>query len=309
MALLNPVHGLVVPFLCVFTIPLAIFAGITTTLAFSVLMFRVAVVYVDIALGLIPHYFTKTRSRILSSKPETPMRRPSRDGHKTPISPASSVGSSSGYSTPTGPSPPYYTPGARMTPGRQSPTTRRRKSSYGFGSALRHSRRSSQVSLASYGTITPIHEDESETPAITESGLTPSVGLDRDFEGIGGWRLDDQDDDGNWTNINSRLELPVERASFTRHHGRSQSLGPVTPNDGVWLAPKSPGARSSHSPEGKGRETIGSSSGTRSPGKGLGPTYTRRFDQHIQLPSALTAMSGEQGYPLISPRTWKKSTP
>jgi hypothetical protein len=305
MALINPVHGLVVPFLCVFTIPLAIFAGITTTLAFSVLMFRVAVVYLDIALGLIPNYFTKTRSRISPSRPATPPRKLPRDGFRTPLSPPTSVGSSSEDTTPTGPSPPHYIPGGHLTPRRNSASTHRQQSSYGFGAALRHSRRSSQVSLASYGTITPIHEDELETPAITKSGLTPSVGLDRDFEGIGGWRLDDRDDDGNWTNINSRLELPVERASFTRHQGRSQSLGSATPNEGPWLTSNSPTARANYSPERKGREKLGSSSGTRSPGKGLGGSSARRFDQQIQLPSALTLMDGENGYPLISPGAWK----
>ncbi|KAK0643466.1 hypothetical protein B0T16DRAFT_415954 [Cercophora newfieldiana] len=279
-------------------------------------MFRVAVVYLDIALGLIPHYFTKNRSRMLPASNGTPQRKLSRDGPKTPISPASSAGSSSGYSTPTGPATTYYTPGNIPTPGsgHRSPAYHRRKSSYGFGAAaLRHSRRSSQVSLASYGTITPIHEDEAEPPVVQETGMAPSIGLDRDFEGIGGWRLDEKEDDGNnWTNINSRLELPVERASFTRNHQRSQSLGPTTPSEGVWLmakSPHTPHSRTNHSPEGKGHERTGSNSGTRSPGKPLGSYGNRKFNQSLQLPSALTAMDPDNFPDLVSPRTWKKSTP
>ncbi|KAI0482859.1 hypothetical protein GGR56DRAFT_211113 [Xylariaceae sp. FL0804] len=51
-----------------------------------------------------------------------------------------------------------------------------------------------------------------------------SAGLDRDFEGIGGWRIDSVDvdteaaDDQQWYNLNSRLEIPDHR-----HHFRSQS--------------------------------------------------------------------------------------
>ncbi|KAK3352366.1 hypothetical protein B0T25DRAFT_184197 [Lasiosphaeria hispida] len=227
MTLLNPIHGLVVPFLCVFTIPLAIFAGITTTLAFSVLMFRVAVVYLDIALALIPQYFTR-RSKHHLFPNSAHQHRPSRDGLKTPISPSSSVGSGSGYSTPSSQSP-YHSENRYLTSGHRSP--HRRKSSYGFGAALRHSRRSSQASLASIGTITPIHEDD-VPPSVSESGLIPSVGVDRDFEGIGGWRLDNGNDaeDSQWSKINSRLELPLERFS-ARHHQRSQSVGPPTPSE------------------------------------------------------------------------------
>ncbi|KAI1258871.1 hypothetical protein F5Y18DRAFT_325038 [Xylariaceae sp. FL1019] len=57
--------------------------------------------------------------------------------------------------------------------------------------------------------------------------LAPSIGLDRDFEGVGGWRLDSVDVDTNtaeeqqWYNLNSRLEVPQ------RHHFRSRSGGAV----------------------------------------------------------------------------------
>lgn len=295
MALINPIHGLVAPFLCIFTIPLAIFAGITTTLAFIVLMFRVAVVYIDIGLSLIPQYLTgRTKPQICPDSHD--QRRRSRDGLKTPISPSGS-GSRSGASTPPSLSPHSQTP-SFLVSGYKSPGARRRKSSYGFGAALRHSRRSSQASLASLGMITPIHGDEEVAP-VAETGLTPSVGLDRDFEGVGGWRLDDREDDGNWTNINSRLELPVERASFHRHQ-RSQSLGPVPPSDAAWINPR---YRTERSPEGKDWERTRSGSGTKSPGRPLASPGSRRLNQRIQLPSAMTALDKENGYfpDLVSP--------
>ncbi|KAL2206559.1 hypothetical protein CC79DRAFT_1322988 [Sarocladium strictum] len=54
MALLNPVNALIVPFLFLTTIPLALFASITTLLAFSILSLRVIVVYLDLALSMLP---------------------------------------------------------------------------------------------------------------------------------------------------------------------------------------------------------------------------------------------------------------
>lgn len=60
-------------------------------------------------------------------------------------------------------------------------------------------------------------------------GLSQSIGPTRDFEGVGGWRLVDNstsDDDGLWTNINSRLELPAEHGNIgRRHHHRSLTSG------------------------------------------------------------------------------------
>lgn len=245
MALINPVHGLVVPFLCIFTIPLAIFAGITSALAFSVLMFRVAVIYLDIALALVPQYFKgKTRSGL----PSSDKRKHSRsDEWKTPVSPPGSAGSCSGFSSPS-PITPFPQTTGHLSSGYISP--HRRKSSYGFGFALRKSRRSSsQVSLGSIGTITPIHEDEvsydiTPAPATAAEVSASSIGLDRDFEGVGGWRLDDGQDDGSdWAAINSRLELPLERSSFSRHSQRSQSVGPLTASEGSWMMMSNFGSR------------------------------------------------------------------
>lgn len=74
MALLNPVYSLILPFLFIFTIPIAIFATITTTIAFSVLLFRVALIYIELAFAVIPYYLLgpKAISRNLQSAKPTP---------------------------------------------------------------------------------------------------------------------------------------------------------------------------------------------------------------------------------------------
>ncbi|KAG5972406.1 hypothetical protein E4U58_006616 [Claviceps cyperi] len=54
MALLNPVYAFVIPFLFFVTAPLALLAGITTTLTFGLLMSRVIIMSLDVALSFIP---------------------------------------------------------------------------------------------------------------------------------------------------------------------------------------------------------------------------------------------------------------
>jgi hypothetical protein len=97
-----------------------------------------------------------------------------------------------------------------------SPSTSRRK--------RRSNSTSSNMSAKSTGSITP-------TPlSDTAMGfsLAQSVGPTRDFEGVGGWRLDncsDADDDALWTGMNSRLELPADHVR--RHHRSLTSEGGV----------------------------------------------------------------------------------
>lgn len=164
MALLNPAYLIVLPFLFICTIPFAILASLTTFIAFSILFIRVVLVYIELALAIIPYYLLGTSySKLLQQEP--------------PSSPA---------------------------------TARRRK------------RRSSVSSnLSGTGTITPLSGDYSAY------GLSQSVGSARDFEGVGGWRLDNpSDDDGLWTNINVRLELPADHGR--RHHRRSATSGSMS---------------------------------------------------------------------------------
>jgi hypothetical protein len=163
MALINYTYGFLIPFLLLFSIPLTIFAAITTTLACSVLLFRVLLVYAELAVAVIPHYLlgletTKqnlSQTKSFSNPNSVPLRR------------------------------------------------RKRHSSGGSG-------------VASAGSITPVASD-------INIGLSQSVGPQRDFEGVGGWRLDvPSEDESLWTSFNSRLELP---ADHVRRHRRSLTSG------------------------------------------------------------------------------------
>lgn len=72
MSIFTPVKVCIISFLTLLTFPLAILAGITTTLAFSVLLFRVSLVYVDFLLSFIPTYLFGRHtysSRLQSVKP------------------------------------------------------------------------------------------------------------------------------------------------------------------------------------------------------------------------------------------------
>lgn len=253
MAIPSPVYGLIVPFLCVVTLPLAIFAGITATLAFSVLMFRVLVVYLDIALSLLPQYlmgrspqghrtlhsaiaYQTTNNRHVHNQLEEP--------HSPSVSPTGSerTGRDGGHNTPPMIPPPM--PLGYITPDHHSPTRTAPHAHFASGaasmispSAGRRSRRSSlggNGTVPSIGTITAIKEGGSRgSEGVASGGVVGSsgflllgshggggvggnAGIVRDFEGVGGWRLlsdDRDDDDSDWARVNSRLELPLERMS------------------------------------------------------------------------------------------------
>ncbi|TAQ91032.1 hypothetical protein B7494_g647 [Chlorociboria aeruginascens] len=166
MGCLSPYYFVILPFVCFFTIPIAIFASITTTFAFSILLFRVTLVYLELAFAVIPHYLIGSKAAI------------------QPLPPATALST------------------ANAVP------VRRRK------------RRTSTSSNFSGGSITPVASE-------TNLGLSQSIGQTRDFEGVGGWRLDHpSDDDALWTNINSRLELP---ADHVRRHRRSLTSASLPP--------------------------------------------------------------------------------
>ncbi|QUC16662.1 uncharacterized protein UV8b_00903 [Ustilaginoidea virens] len=210
MALLNPVYAIAVPSLLVVTLPLALLAGVTTTLAFSALIFRVVVVYLDVALSLVPQSLAGLRPHgrhaDLDARPPAACRA-SRAGSRS-RSRASSAASSAHQQ-------------------QQHPLFQRRRRS------RRRRRLSSSANAppSSGGTTTPIGGDFG-----FGLGLVPSVGADRDFEGIGGWRSGD--DDQAWTTINSRMELP-DRGGFAKHHYRTPSGGgATTPGDGGVLMMK-----------------------------------------------------------------------
>lgn len=219
MGLLNPLHGLLIPSFFLLTIPLALLATFTTALAFSVLLLRVLIVYLDMLFSLIP----SRRPRSLPRPPSSP--------------------------TLTSPTPRKTT----------STHHRRRRSS---ASALSASSSFSERSL----------------------GLVPSIGAERDYEGIGGWRVGGgQLDDELWTTVNPKLE---------RHHHRSPSGGgPTTPGEGGMLMMKTRSPRTSETtPIGR---TSPNSSRARTP----------------TGPRGLTGMSGEPsgGYFALSRNTSPKA--
>lgn len=253
MAMINPLHWFIVPFLCIFTAPLAIFAGITTTFAFSVLMFNVAVVYVDIAMTFIPQYIMgRGGYRALSSSYDYAH---SRTGSMTPTSPTGGVAAAGGrnaasLSTSFAPGMSYVPPGHRSPKPRERNSITSLSGSSGIagpsGSGLgRRSRRPSQSSIASIGTITPINEAGDNASGPSGHWAFVSSGMDRDFEGVGGWRLDSRNDDADWAMINSRLELPLDRTQ--RHHHRTASGDPTGFGEGSWLMMKNP--KKDRSPE------------------------------------------------------------
>ncbi|KFY16161.1 hypothetical protein V492_01521 [Pseudogymnoascus sp. VKM F-4246] len=107
-------------------------------------------------------------------------------------------------------------------------------------SKLSHRFLSPNATYDDSGANTPTIERRSRrlsNASLMPGGLTPaasavslplpkqSVGLGRDFEGVGGWRLDQQSDEEQlWTKINSRLELPAE-SPRRYHHQRSLTAG------------------------------------------------------------------------------------
>ncbi|CAD6443572.1 ab8a0fce-e4dd-4953-a987-6bbafda54202-CDS [Sclerotinia trifoliorum] len=169
MRLFSAFYATILPFLFFFTVPIAIFASITTTLAFCILCFRVVIVYIELALAVIPYYLCGPKDDIKVSQSKRAI-----------------------YNPPT------------------------------LASRRKKRRSSASSSQSATGSITPV---PARILKGSESmlGLGQSVGITRDYEGVGGWRLDDSgsDDDALWTNMNSRLELPANHGR--RHHQRSST--------------------------------------------------------------------------------------
>jgi hypothetical protein len=178
MAFVNYTYAFILPFILLFSIPLAIFATITTSLACSILLFRVLLVYAELAVAVIPHYLLGFATP-KQSLPRT----------KSFLNPAA------------------------------APVRRRKRRSSGSG--------------ASAGSLTPVASD-------VNFGLNQSIGSQRDFEGVGGWRLDvPSEDDSLWTSFNSRLELP---ADHVRRHRRSLTSGSMPSERGRGIRSYSPEA-------------------------------------------------------------------
>lgn len=218
MGILSPIHALIIPSFFLVTIPLAVLATVTTTFAFSVLLLRALVVYVDMLLSLVPSRRPAVR----------PLPRP--------------------------PSSPSLT-----SPSRKATHRRRRRSS------------ASAISVRSASSISD-----------RGLGLIPSIGPERDYEGIGGWRVGGQQDDELWATVNPKVE---------RHHYRTPSGGgPTTPGEGGFLMMK---GRSPRTPDTLVGRTSPNSSRARTP----------------TGPKAFTGMSSEPsgGYFSLSRNTSPKA--
>ncbi|KAI1107437.1 hypothetical protein F4804DRAFT_160388 [Jackrogersella minutella] len=125
---------------------------------------------------------------------------------------------------------------------------------------FRHRRRRKTQGSASSGSITP-------STSLDGFALTSSIGLERDFEGIGGWRLDrvdidaDAADDHQWYNLNSRLDIPDRR-----HHVRSQSGGAVlSGGSGLGLYMNGANVTAAYNPDGLRMRMSPNSSRSRTP--------------------------------------------
>ena len=160
------------PILFFISIPLSLFAALTTTLALSTLFLRALLVYAELGAVLVQNQFISQRAN-----------EKNRTSDKTT---------------------------AAATEGRPA-----RRSSAGSGST---------------------------TPRTPDTGLGIYSGsVVRDFEGVGGWRTEDED--AIWTSLNSRLELPAMVDAPRRNHHRSRTSGSLATVSLPLKSPVRSGAR------------------------------------------------------------------
>lgn len=187
MSILSPIKFCIISFLSLLTFPLAVLAGLTTVLAFAILLLRVCLVYVDFFVSFIPTYVfgRHTYSRRLREAKPSPI-----------LITSPSLSSTSSY-------------------------------------AVRRARHPTAMSPTSVEAFTPA----------TEHGfdLMSTPGMDRDFEGLGGWR---NDDDERWTNINSRFRFTEGPVAVGQNHYRTLSGGRLPRDPNCEPAIRSPGATS-----------------------------------------------------------------
>ncbi|KAF2089694.1 hypothetical protein K490DRAFT_63829 [Saccharata proteae CBS 121410] len=240
--MINPLYLLGPPILLLISLPLAFFAILTTTLAFTTLLARVSIVYFELGLALLHSALfvsTTTTTTTTTTKPT--------QSHWTTTNPPP-AGSTSTPPTP----PPKPSKSAGKTP-HKSPSRSR---------SHHRRRRSSATStdpttaMSTSMILPPTHPLGGSGPASSLSGHVPrkspslasllapsAAGPDadtavRDFEGVGGWRdAGSPFDDAVWLGMNARLELPAavpERqlrgdrsrdASRKRHHQRAHTAG------------------------------------------------------------------------------------
>ncbi|KAF2101287.1 hypothetical protein NA57DRAFT_53262 [Rhizodiscina lignyota] len=162
----NPIYLLGPLVILIVSIPLALFAVITTSLAVTALTVRVSIVYIELGIAVAQSWlFSKSHKNSPQTKPVM-LRNPA------------------------------------------SPQRHRRQ---------RHSAASSTAS--SQDLTIP-----QKAPAKSDSwaSLVGTSVENRDYEGVGGWRLTgDGEDDELWIGMNSRLELPAAVGERQFRHRRS----------------------------------------------------------------------------------------
>jgi len=105
----------------------------------------------------------------------------------------------------------YSKPTAPPTPSRSSPRRQR-------------NRRSSGTSTASSQDLPTIRKAPRKSDSF--ASLIGSGEPNRDFEGVGGWRLSgEEEEEAIWVGMNSRLELPAVLPTHQRKHQRSLTGG------------------------------------------------------------------------------------
>lgn len=169
----NPLHA-VAPFaLFIFSVPLAIFAVVTTSIGITLLSLRALIVYFQLATALVAATISPP-----SAKPPLPAIR--------------------------------YT--SRFSPEQTSPLRK-------------HSHHGSDGSNASQDTIT--QTTKAKTLTRRSGSLTALVGtsdITQDFEGVGGWRVtEDDEQEALWMGGTPRRQTPVDGSG--RRHQRSLTGG------------------------------------------------------------------------------------
>lgn len=109
------------------------------------------------------------------------------------------------------------------------------------------------------------------------ASLGPPAGLGRDFEGVGGWRSDQNTEDERvWESLNSRLEMPDPLRYHFRAHSGSAVIIPGLAGAGT-LARVSPRTGSTSPPD------LRKSMNTSSPNSSRSRTPTKKMEAFTSL--------------------------
>lgn len=256
-----------------FSFPLTIFAAITTTLALSTLFLRALFAYAELAAFLAGNQFALRSSQLII--------------HSESSSASTSTTSPSAEDFPI-------------------------ISSNGLDrSDSRRSKLSHRSSISSNGPLTPRLVGESNVSGGGIYGQN-SAGVfgQRDFEGVGGWSMEDSDDEDRvpWAVMNTRLELPShvahERRDTNRcRSGSSQYFIPTRPTSWHALTPSSSRPTSWHA------QTL-SGSACSNPGGDYFSTKrsSRPLSWHAKTPSG-SICSNQEGDYSPTKRTYSLPSP